>query len=45
MTIYRISGGIAFILLALPLLGIAAIPALVTGLFCLVAGIALLAGL
>lgn len=45
MSIYRIAGGIGIILLALPLLGILAVPSLVTGLFLLVAGIALLAGL
>ncbi len=42
--IYRITGGIGLTLLGLASLGVA-VPALVTGIFLLVGGIALLAGI
>lgn len=42
--IYRIAGGIFFILLGLSYLGITAIPFVVIGIIALVAGIALIAG-
>jgi len=42
--VYKIAGGIGFILLAIPLFGIAAVPAVLTGVVLLVAGIALIAG-
>lgn len=42
--VYRITGGIALGILGLTTLGLTAIPAVVTGIFLLIAGIALLAG-
>jgi hypothetical protein len=42
--IYRITGGIAFILLGATALHIVSVSGVVTALFCVVAGIALLAG-
>ncbi len=44
MSIYQIAGGIAFILIAINSFGFTQIPLWATGLACLVAGIALLAG-
>ncbi len=43
--IYRIFGGIAFVLIALNAFGIASVPAIVLGIFSIVAGVALLAGI
>lgn len=43
--VYRITGGIAFLLIGLTYLGVAAIPSSVTGVFTLIAGIALLVGI
>ncbi len=42
--IYRIAGGIFFILAGLVYLGVAAIPPAIVGVLALVAGIALIAG-
>lgn len=42
--IYRITGGIFFLLTAFSLLGITTFPAAITAVFALIAGIALLAG-
>ena len=42
--VFRICGGIAFLFLGLGMLGIAKLPDAVTGVFLLIAGIALLAG-
>lgn len=41
--IYRISGGITFILIALQAFGLS-LPAIVLGIFALIAGVSLLAG-
>lgn len=43
--LYRICGGIFFLLMAISLLGFGAVPNLVTGVFALLAGIGLLAGI
>lgn len=42
--VYRICGGIAFLLLGLSAVGIAQVPEYLTGVFLIIAGIALLAG-
>ena len=42
--VYRITGGIFLILLSFNMLGVTAIPQQITGVFGLIAGIALLAG-
>jgi len=42
--VYKITGGIFLILLGISLLGIAGVPDVITGVFGLIAGIALLAG-
>jgi hypothetical protein len=42
--IYRISGGVFFLLVALVYLGVTAIPLVIVGIVALVAGISLLAG-
>lgn len=42
--VYRITGGIFFVLLAAEMLGLVGVPKVVTGVFGLIAGIALLAG-
>jgi hypothetical protein len=43
ISVYRVAGGISFVLLAVGLLGVV-IPSIVTALFLLIAGISLLAG-
>lgn len=43
--LYRIAGGITFLIIAVAALGIAAVPSLVLGLFAALAGIGLLAGI
>lgn len=45
MTVYRVAGGIGFILLALPMLGLGQVPPVVTGIVLVIAGVALLAGI
>lgn len=42
--VYKYAGGIAFILLSLPLLGLNGVPPVLTGLACVIAGVALLMG-
>lgn len=43
--VYRICGGIAFLLLGLSETGLVTLPPIITGIFLIIAGIALLAGL
>jgi len=43
--IYKIAGGIFLLLLGISLVGVTVIPSLITGIFGIVAGIALLSGI
>lgn len=43
--VYRIAGGIGITLLGLSMVGVTAIPSIITGIALLIGGIALLAGL